>query len=72
MTERLEKQQKIEIEKKKKLKHLEFINAVLVHGTKFREYHKGITGKVQKVSEKIKGCQTVKLYSNQYILVGLG
>jgi SWI/SNF-related matrix-associated actin-dependent regulator of chromatin subfamily A protein 2/4 len=39
-TERLEKQQKLEAEKKRKQKHQEFLNAVLQHGKDLRDFHK--------------------------------
>ena len=53
MTERLEKQQKLEVEKKKRQKHLEFINAILQHGKEFREYHRAVQGKVQKLNKLV-------------------
>ena len=53
MTERLEKQQKLEVEKKKRQKHLEFVNALLQHGREFREYHRSVQARVQKTNKVI-------------------
>ena len=53
MTERLEKQQKLEVEKKKRAKHLEFINALLLHGREFREFHRSIQGRIQKTNKVV-------------------
>lgn len=51
MTERLEKQQKMEVEKKKRAKHLEFINALLQHGRDFRDFHRGVQVRIQKTNK---------------------
>ena len=53
MTERLEKQQKLEVEKKKRAKHLEFINALLQHGREFREFHRSAQSRIQKTNKVI-------------------
>eukprot|EP00111_Clytia_hemisphaerica_P021883 TCONS_00064344-protein len=55
MTERLEKQQKLEVEKKKRAKHLEFINALLQHGREFREFHRSAQSRIQKTNKVIMG-----------------
>lgn len=39
-TEKLEKQQKLEAERKRRQKHQEFLAAVLQHGKDFKEYHR--------------------------------
>ncbi|XP_030387339.1 ATP-dependent helicase brm isoform X2 [Scaptodrosophila lebanonensis] len=39
-TEKLEKQQKLEAERKRRQKHLEFLAAVLQHGKDLREFHR--------------------------------
>ena len=53
MTERLEKQQKLEVEKKKRQKHLEYINTVLQHGREFKEFHRGIQARIQKTNKLV-------------------
>jgi len=53
MTERLEKQQKLEVEKKKRAKHLEFINALLQHGREFKEFHRSTQSRIQKTNKVI-------------------
>lgn len=53
MTERLEKQQKMEVEKKKRQKHLEFINTLLQHGRDFKEFHRGVQSRILKTNKVI-------------------
>ena len=53
MTERLEKQQKLEQERKKRQKHLEFLSAVMQHAKEFREYHKSVQSRVSKVNKMV-------------------
>uniref|UniRef100_A0A8C9VWG3 SWI/SNF related BAF chromatin remodeling complex subunit ATPase 2 n=1 Tax=Scleropages formosus TaxID=113540 RepID=A0A8C9VWG3_SCLFO len=53
MTEKLEKQQKIEQERKRRQKHQEYLNSILQHAKDFKEYHRSITGKIQKLSKAI-------------------
>jgi len=52
-TERLEKQQKLEAEKKRKQKHQEFLNAVLQHGKDMREFHKNNQLKTIRLNKAI-------------------
>lgn len=52
-TERLEKQQKLEAERKKKQKHQEFLNAVLQHGKDLREYHKNNQLKTGRINKSV-------------------
>lgn len=52
-TERLEKQQKLEAERKRRQKHQEFLNAVLQHGKDLREYHKNNQLKIGKLNKAI-------------------
>merc|ERR1712228_966785 len=47
-TERLEKQQKIESERKKRAKHTEYMNAVLAHSRDMQAWHKNNILKIQK------------------------
>ena len=51
MTERLEKQQKLEVEKKKRFKHLEFVNTVLQHGRDFKDFHRAVQARIQKTNK---------------------
>merc|ERR1712203_614794 len=53
MTERLEKQQKLELEKKKRHKHLEFVNAIIQHGQRFKEYHRSVQARIQKTTKLV-------------------
>ncbi|KAL3062458.1 hypothetical protein OYC64_002293 [Pagothenia borchgrevinki] len=53
MTEKLEKQQKLEQEKKRRQKHQEYLNSILQHAKDFKEYHRSISGKMQKVTRSI-------------------
>ncbi|ODN00177.1 ATP-dependent helicase brm [Orchesella cincta] len=52
-TERLEKQQKLEAERKRRQKHQEFLNAVLQHGKDLREYHKNNQLKIGKLNKAV-------------------
>merc|ERR1712130_327398 len=52
-TERLEKQQKGDVESKKRAKHAEFINAVLNHSREMQAWHKNNIPKVQKINKAI-------------------
>ncbi|MEE6459257.1 hypothetical protein FKM82_000584 [Ascaphus truei] len=53
MTEKLEKQQKIEQERKRRQKHQEYLNSILQHAKDFKEYHRSVTGKIQKLSRAV-------------------
>ncbi|KAI7813320.1 putative global transcription activator SNF2L2, partial [Triplophysa rosa] len=53
MTEKLEKQQKIEQERKRRQKHQEYLNSILQHAKDFKEYHRSISGKIQKLTKAI-------------------
>uniref|UniRef100_A0A8B9L6A0 SWI/SNF related, matrix associated, actin dependent regulator of chromatin, subfamily a, member 2 n=1 Tax=Astyanax mexicanus TaxID=7994 RepID=A0A8B9L6A0_ASTMX len=53
MTEKLEKQQKIEQERKRRQKHQEYLNSILQHAKDFKEYHRSISGKIQKLSKAV-------------------
>uniref|UniRef100_A0A8C6U3V8 SWI/SNF related, matrix associated, actin dependent regulator of chromatin, subfamily a, member 2 n=1 Tax=Neogobius melanostomus TaxID=47308 RepID=A0A8C6U3V8_9GOBI len=53
MTEKLEKQQKLEQEKKRRQKHQEYLNSILQHAKDFKEYHRSVTGKIQKLTRAI-------------------
>merc|ERR1719268_358999 len=52
-TERLEKQQRIESERKRRQKHSEYINAVLNHSREMQSWHKANIAKVQKVNKAV-------------------
>ncbi|XP_051569659.1 transcription activator BRG1 isoform X4 [Myxocyprinus asiaticus] len=53
ITEKLEKQQKIEQERKRRQKHQEYLNSILQHAKDFKEYHRTITGKMQKLTKAV-------------------
>lgn len=53
MTEKLEKQQKIEQERKRRQKHQEYLNAVIQHGKDFKEYHRNSVAKIVKLNRAI-------------------
>merc|ERR1739838_751344 len=49
ITEKLEKQQKLEAERKKRQKHQDYLNAVLAHEREFKAFHKNNQAKIQKL-----------------------
>lgn len=53
ITEKLEKQQKIEQERKRRQKHQEYLNSILQHAKDFKEYHRSITAKMQKLTKAV-------------------
>ncbi|KAL4647915.1 transcription activator BRG1-like [Arapaima gigas] len=53
ITEKLEKQQKIEQERKRRQKHQEYLNSILQHAKDFKEYHRSITSKIQKLTKAV-------------------
>uniref|UniRef100_A0A3P8SG60 SWI/SNF related BAF chromatin remodeling complex subunit ATPase 2 n=1 Tax=Amphiprion percula TaxID=161767 RepID=A0A3P8SG60_AMPPE len=53
MTEKLEKQQKLEQEKKRRQKHQEYLNSILQHAKDFKDYHRSVSGKMQKLTRAI-------------------
>ncbi|XP_050309187.1 ATP-dependent helicase brm-like isoform X4 [Anthonomus grandis grandis] len=52
-TEKLEKQQKLEAERKRRQKHQEFLNSVLQHGKDFREFHRNSMGRIGKLNKAV-------------------
>ena len=52
-TERLEKQQRIESERKRRQKHQEYLNAVLTHSRELQAWHKNNQAKMQKINKAI-------------------
>ncbi|KAL1500937.1 hypothetical protein ABEB36_006353 [Hypothenemus hampei] len=52
-TEKLEKQQKLEAERRRRQKNQEFLNSVLQHGKEFREFHKGVQARIAKMNKAI-------------------
>lgn len=52
-TEKLEKQQKLEAERKRRQKHQEFLAAVLQHGKDFKEYHRNNQARLVRVNKAI-------------------
>ncbi|XP_069623239.1 transcription activator BRG1 isoform X1 [Ranitomeya imitator] len=53
ITEKLEKQQKIEQERKRRQKHQEYLNSILQHAKDFKEFHRSVTGKIQKLTKAV-------------------
>ncbi|NXW66893.1 SMCA2 protein, partial [Eurystomus gularis] len=53
MTEKIEKQQKTEQERKRRQKHQEYLNNILQHTKDFKEYHRSVSGKIQKISKAV-------------------
>lgn len=52
-TEKLEKQQKLEAERKRRQKNQEFLNSVLQHGKDFKEFHRANQAKLVKINRAI-------------------
>lgn len=52
-TEKLEKQQKAEIDRKRRQKHQEYLSAVLSAAREFKEYHKGVQAKTLKLARSV-------------------
>ncbi|XP_069945024.1 ATP-dependent helicase brm isoform X8 [Cherax quadricarinatus] len=53
ITEKLEKQQKLEAERKKRQKHQEYLNAVLQHGRELKEFHRQNNQKISKLNKAL-------------------
>jgi SWI/SNF-related matrix-associated actin-dependent regulator of chromatin subfamily A protein 2/4 len=53
ITEKLEKLQRIEIERSKKKEHQVFLAAVIQHGKDMKEYHKNNIAKIQRLNKNI-------------------
>ncbi|VDN25813.1 unnamed protein product, partial [Cylicostephanus goldi] len=51
VTEKLEKQQKMEQERKRRQKHTDLMQAIIQHGREFKEYHRNNLLKTQKVKK---------------------
>ncbi|CAF94088.1 unnamed protein product, partial [Tetraodon nigroviridis] len=58
MTEKLEKQQKLEQEKKRRQKHQEYLNSILQHAKDFKEYHRSVSAKTQKLTRAVANWHT--------------
>lgn len=52
-TEKLEKQQKLEAERKRRQKHQEFLNSVLQHGKDFKEFHRNNVAKLARLNKAV-------------------
>ncbi|CAB3380991.1 Hypothetical predicted protein [Cloeon dipterum] len=53
ITEKLEKQQKMEADRKRRLKHQEYLNMVLQHSKDFKEFHRNNLVKIAKVNKAV-------------------
>ncbi|KAI4459651.1 snf2/rad54 helicase family [Holotrichia oblita] len=52
-TEKLEKQQKLEAERKRRQKHQEFLTSVLQHGKDFKEFHRNNQAKMARLNKAV-------------------
>ncbi|XP_014210682.1 ATP-dependent helicase brm [Copidosoma floridanum] len=52
-TEKLEKQQKLEAERKRRQKHQEFISSVLQHSKDFKEFHRNNVARLSRLNKAI-------------------
>ncbi|XP_049821381.1 ATP-dependent helicase brm-like isoform X2 [Aethina tumida] len=52
-TEKLEKQQKLEAERKRRQKHQEFLTSVLQHGKDFKDFHRNNQAKLVRLNKAI-------------------
>lgn len=52
-TEKLEKQQRLEAERRRRQKHQEYLNAVLNHGREMQNFHKTNITKIQKLNRAV-------------------
>jgi SWI/SNF-related matrix-associated actin-dependent regulator of chromatin subfamily A protein 2/4 len=52
-TEKLEKQQRLEAERKRRQKHQDYLNAVLAHEREFKAFHKNNQAKIQKLNKAV-------------------
>jgi len=52
-TEKLEKQQKMEAERRRRQKHQEYLTAVLQHGKDLKEFHRNNVGKIARTNKAV-------------------
>ncbi|XP_017784542.1 PREDICTED: ATP-dependent helicase brm isoform X2 [Nicrophorus vespilloides] len=52
-TEKLEKQQKLEAERKRRQKHQEFLGSVLQHGKDFKDFHRNNQAKLARLNKAV-------------------
>ncbi|XP_039271733.2 SWI/SNF-related matrix-associated actin-dependent regulator of chromatin subfamily A member 2-like isoform X2 [Styela clava] len=53
ITERMEKQQRMEAEKRRRQKHHDFLQSIIQHGKEFKDYHRNCTAKIGKLNKAI-------------------
>lgn len=53
ITEKLEKQQKLEAERRRKQKHQEYLSSVMQHAREFKEYHRGNQNRIAKLNKAV-------------------
>ena len=53
VTEKMERQQKLEAERKKRQKHLEYLNAIIEHSKNFKEVHRANVARVGKMAKAV-------------------
>lgn len=53
ITEKMEKQQRMEAEKRRRQKHHDFLQSVIQHGKEFKDFHRAATAKVILLSSLV-------------------
>ena len=53
ITEKLEKQQKLEAERRRKQKHQEYLSSIMQHAREFKEFHRGNQSRIAKVNKAV-------------------
>ena len=53
ITEKLEKQQKLEAERRKKQKHQDYLSSIIQHAREFKEYHRSNQNRVAKINKAV-------------------
>ena len=60
ITEKLEKQQKYDQERKRRQRHQEYINSILQHSRDFREYHRGNMQRIGRLNKAVLNYHTTR------------
>ena len=53
ITEKLEKQQKLEAERRRKQKHQEYLSSIMQHAREFKEFHRGNQSRIAKLNKSV-------------------
>lgn len=59
ITEKLEKQQKMEQERKRRQEHQGYLNMILQHVRDFKEYHRSVQSKILKLNKAVMNYHSV-------------